>query len=166
MKLCPECGGHLTEVIGGYLCYHCDRGMFSEDEVIVVRCPKCNDELGDFPDSYYCYTCSTPVRKEDAVYSKNISHDDDYDFEEPDYESMIDNGENICLNCTYWSVSPYGASYGMVCRRGYPTSGPGDSCSSFVQSTYFASYGDDGQYQFNETGRDTANKLYHWRNNR
>ena len=103
---------------------------------------------------------------QDAVYSKDISFDDDYDFEEPDYDSMIDNGDNICLNCTYWSVSPYGAAHGMVCLRGYPTNGPGDSCSDFVQSHHFASYGDEGQYQFNETRRDTANKLYHWKNNR
>ena len=34
-------------------------------------------------------------------------------YEEEDYESRIDNGEAICLNCTYWSVSPYGASYGI-----------------------------------------------------
>ncbi len=49
------------------------------------------------------------------------------------------------------------------CRRGYPTYGPGDSCSSFVQSHHFLSYGDEGQYQFDETRRDTDNKLYHWR---
>lgn len=38
--------------------------------------------------------------------------------------------------------------------------------SDFVQSYHFASYGSDGQYQFNETRRSIANKLDHWRNNR
>lgn len=173
MKLCPKCGAELTPVIGGYLCHECGGGMFSEDEVIIATCPTCNNELGELGDDYYCFTCSMSVRKEDAIHSKNISSDDDYNFEEsdydfgePDYDSMIDNGENICLNCTYWSVSPYGAAHGMVCRRGNPTSGPGDSCSSFVQSHYFASYGNEGQYQFDETRRNTVNKLYHWRNNR
>ena len=169
MKICPKCGAELDEnVIGGYLCDECGGGMFSEEEVIVATCPICGDELGDLCDEYYCYRCSQSVRKEDADYSKNIIFDDDDydDFEEPDYDSMIDNGDNICLNCTYWGVSPYGAAHGMICRRGYPTDGPGDSCSDFVQSHHFASYGDNGQYQFNETRRDTANKLYHWRNNR
>lgn len=169
MKICPKCGAELDEnVIGGYLCDECGGGMFSEDEVIVATCPICGDELGDLCDEYYCYRCSQSIRKEDADYSKNIIFDDDDydDFEEPDYDSMIDNGDNICLNCTYWGVSPYGAAHGMICRRGYPTDGPGDSCSDFVQSHHFASYGDNGQYQFNETRRDTANKLYHWRNNR
>ena len=135
MKICPKCGAELDDVIGGYLCHECGGGMFSEDEVIVATCPTCGDELGDLCDEYYCYTCSQSVRKEDAVYSKDISFDDDYDFEEPNYDSMIDNR-------------------------------PGDSCSDFVQSHHFASYGDEGQYQFNETRRDTANKLYHWKNNR
>ena len=170
MKICPKCGAELTDVIGGYLCHECGGGMFSDDEVIVARCPTCGDELGDLCDMYYCYTCSMSVRKEDANYSKDISFDDDdyddYDLEEPNYESMIDNGDNICLNFTYWSVSPYGASHGMVCRRNHLTNGPGDSCSDFVKSYHFANYGDDGQYQFDETRRDNLNKLYHWRNNR
>lgn len=87
-------------------------------------------------------------------------------YEEEDYESRIDNGEAICLNCTYWSVSPYGASYGMVCRRGYPTNGPGDSCFDFSQSCHHASYGDAGQFQFDETAQNTARKLYYWKNSR
>ena len=91
---------------------------------------------------------------------------DDYDFDEPDYDSMVNNGDNICLNCTYWSVSPYGAAHGMVCRKGYSPYGPDDSCSEFVQQHNFANYGDSGQYQFDETGRAISNKLNHWRNNR
>ena len=106
------------------------------------------------------------VDKGDAVYGQDVDFEDDFDFEEPDYDSMVNNGDSICLNCTYWSVSPYGASYGMVCRRGYMTEGPGDSCSDFEQSHSFANYGDDGQYQFDETSRDISNKLYHWKNNR
>lgn len=164
--LCPKCGASLDEVIGGYVCNECGGGMFSEDEVISVRCPICDEELGELGDEYYCYMCSMSVRKEDAIYSENISFDDDYDFEEPNYDSMIDNGDAICLNCTYWGVSPYGAAHGMICRRNYPTSGPTDSCGDFVQSHHFASYGDDGQYQFDETRQATANKLYHWKNNR
>ena len=76
-------------------------------------------------------------------------------IEKPDYDSMIDNGDNICLNCIYWTVSSYSAVHGMLCRRSHPTT------SDFVQSYHFSSYGDDGQYQFNETRRDTANKLYY-----
>ena len=86
--------------------------------------------------------------------------------EEPDYDSMVNNGEEICLNCTFWSVSPYGASYGMVCRKGNFTEGPGDSCFEFSPESHFANYGDGGQYQFNETDRAISNKLYHWKNSR
>ncbi|MBQ8017401.1 MAG: hypothetical protein IJ672_03095 [Methanobrevibacter sp.] len=160
VKLCPKCGANLTEVIGGYLCHECGGGMFSEDEVICPRCPTCGSELGDLMNEYYCYECGRSVSKDSAD-----SNDDSY-FKEPDYDSMVNNGDNICLNCTYWSVSPYGASHGMVCRRGYPTDGPGDSCSDFVQSHHFANYGDAGQYQFDETSRNISNKLSHWRNNR
>lgn len=140
--------------------------MFLEDEVICPMCPSCGNELNDFMDDYYCYDCGSPVSRENAVYGNNINVDDDYDFEEPDYDSMVNNGDQICLNCTYWSVSPYGASHGMICRRGYPSSGPGDYCGDFVQSHSFASYGDSGQYQFNETSRDISNRLNHWKNNR
>ena len=97
--LCPKCGASLDEVIGGYVCNECGGGMFSEDEVISVRCPICDEELGELGDEYYCYMCSMSVRKEYAFYSENISFDDDYDFEEPNYDSMIDNGDAICLNC-------------------------------------------------------------------
>ncbi len=172
MKLCPKCGAVLDEVIDGYMCNEC-KSIFSEDKVIVVRCPICNNELGDLGSEYYCYRCYMSVSKENAVLSQNLSSDNDYDFggsyydyEEPDYDSMIDNGENICLNCAHWGVSPKGASYGMICYKGYPTSGPSDSCGSFVQSIHYASYGDEGQYQFNETRRDIAKKLNYWRNNR
>ena len=167
MRLCPNCGAALSEVIGGYLCHECGGGMFSEDEVITPKCPTCGSELGGFTDDdFYCYDCGRTVRWDDAVNGKNMGDGDDYSFEEPDYDSMVNNGEGICLNCTYWSVSPYGASYGMVCRRGYSTEGPDDSCSDFVQSRSFANYGDSGQYQFDETSRDISNKLYHWKNNR
>lgn len=162
VKLCPNCGGTLTEVGGGYMCRECGRGMFRDDEVITPKCPSCGEELSDLVDSFHCYNCSRSVNKDDAVSGSGSSYGD----YEPDYDSMIDNGDEICLNCTYWSTSPYGASYGMVCRRGYLTDGPGDSCSDFVKSSHFASYGDDGQYQFNETGRDISNKLSHWKRNR
>lgn len=166
MKMCPKCGAKLKDTTGGYLCFECGRGIFREDEVIVARCPYCNKELSDICGDYYCYSCAKFISEEKINFNKNICSDKNHDFEEPDYDLMMDNGDNICLNCTYWSVSPYGAAHGMVCRRGQLTEGPGDSCSSFVQSTHFASYGDNGQYQFNETRRNTANKLYHWRNNR
>ena len=26
-------------------------------------------------------------------------------YDEVDYDSMIDNGDNICLNCAYWDVT-------------------------------------------------------------
>jgi len=165
VKLCPNCGSTLTEVGGGYMCRECGRGMFRDDEVITPKCPSCGEELSDLSGSFFCYSCSRSVSKDDAL-SGSSSIYDDYEVDEPDYDSMIGNGDEICLNCTYWSTSPYGASYGMVCRRGYPTDGPGDSCSGFVKSTHFVSYGDNGQYQFNETDRDISNKLYHWKHNR
>lgn len=112
-----------------------------------MRCPNCGSPLDT---NNYCSECMEFFDE----------------FDEPDYDSMVNNGDEICLNCTYWSVSPHGASYGMVCRRGYMTDGPGDSCGDFVRETHFASYGGEGQYQFNETGRAISNKLYHWKNNR
>ncbi len=139
--------------------------MFSEDEVIVPKCPRCDEELGDFMDSYYCYNCSQSVRKEDAVNGVSSSSDD-YGFEEPDYGSMVNNGDEICLNCTFWSVSPYGSSYGMIYRKGQFSDGPGDSCGYYTPESHFASYGANGEYQFNETGRAISNKLSHWKNNR
>ena len=166
VKLCPKCGASLSEVIGGYLCPECGGGMFTDDEVICPKCPYCDGELNDFMDEYYCYECGLSISRDSAVYGKDMNVDDDYSFDEPDYDSMVNNGDGICLNCTYWSVSPYGASHGMVCRRGYPTDGPGDSCSDFVQSHSFANYGDAGQYQFDETSRDISNRLHHWKNNR
>lgn len=166
VKLCPKCGASLSEVIGGYLCPECGGGMFTDDEVICPRCPYCSGELNDFMDEYYCYECGLSISKDSAVYDKSVSVNDDYDFDEPDYDSMVNNGDNICLNCTYWSVSPYGAAHGMVCRKGYSPYGPDDSCSELVQQHNFANYGDSGQYQFDETGRAISNKLNHWRNNR
>ena len=109
-----------------------------------MKCPNCGEDLDD---DNYCSNCMEF-------------------FTEDDYDSMINNGSEICLNCTYWSVSPYGSAYGMICRRGYPTDGPVDSCGDFVQSQSFANYGESGQYQFDETSRDISNKLYHWKNNR
>lgn len=120
-----------------------------------MRCPKCGAELDS---SNFCYDCL-----------EFFNEDDDYgsdEFDDTDYDSMIDNGDEICLNCTFWSVSPYGSAYGMVCRKGQFSEGPGDSCELFVAESHFASYGDEGQYQFNETGNAISNKLYHWRNNR
>ena len=117
-----------------------------------MKCPKCGDELDE--DNY----CSFCMQFFDDL--------DKSDFDDINFDDMVNNGDEICLNCTYWSVSPYGTAYGMICRKGYPTDGPGDSCGEFVQEHCFASYGEDGQYQFNETGRAISNKLYHWKNNR
>ena len=61
--LCPKCGAHLTEVIGGYMCYECGGGMFSEDEVITVKCPYCNEELVEMDDTFYCYSCSRQINR-------------------------------------------------------------------------------------------------------
>ena len=117
-----------------------------------MGCPQCGEELDE---DNYCNFCM-----------QFFDDLDESDFDDIDFDDMVNNGDEICLNCTYWSVSPHGAAYGMICRKGYPTDGPGDSCGGFVQEHYFASYGDDGQYQFNETGRAISNKLYHWKNNR
>jgi hypothetical protein len=136
-----------------------------------MRCPKCGFELNS---QNYCYNCMEYFDDDDFSDDGDDYLRDDFsgggfpedDFDDVDYDSMVNNGEPICLNCTYWSVSPYGSAYGMVCRRGYMSEGPGDSCSDFMQETHFASYGDEGQYQFNETGRAISNKLYHWKHNR
>lgn len=172
MKLCPNCGASLAEVIGGYMCHECGGGMFSEDEVICPQCPRCGDELGELGDEFYCFSCPQSVSRDSAVYSKGSSGDDfefddsDYDFEEPDYDSMINNGDEICLNCAYWGVSQLGAAYGMECRRGQFSEGPGDSCSLFSSESHFSSYGSDGQYQFDETDMSISNKLFYWKNSR
>jgi len=181
VKLCPKCYVPLHDEISLYICPECD-DRFSEDEVICVKCRYCDEEVEETMDGYYCDGCCRPYDEDEVVYYnasnsddedeilyENVSNsDDDNDFEynEPDYDSMVNNGDRICLNCTYWSTSPHGARYGMVCRRNYPTSGPGDSCSDFVQEHYFASYGEDGQYQFNETGQRISSKLYYWKNSR
>lgn len=125
-----------------------------------MRCPQCGGELNS---NNYCYDCMEFFSESDDYDSDDFLQDD---FDDMDYDSMVDNGDEICLNCTFWSVSPYGAAHGMVCRKGQFTEGPGDSCELFVPESQFASYGDDGQYQFNETGRAISNKLYYWRNNR
>ena len=109
-----------------------------------MRCPQCGSELDD---ENYCSYC------------EEFFNQDDMNF-----DSMVNNGDEICLNCTFWSVSPYGASHGMICRKGYMTEGPGDSCSEFVQESHFANYGYGGELQFDETGSAISNKLYHWRN--
>jgi hypothetical protein len=116
-----------------------------------MRCPKCGNELDE---DNYCDSCLE-------------FFDDSNGFdEEPDYDSMVNNGDAICLNCTYWSVSPYGRAHGMYCRRGNGQTQPDDSCFDFVQSHHFANYGDGGQFQFDETSRDISNKLDNWRNRR
>ncbi len=121
-----------------------------------MRCPNCGSELDE---DNYCDECM-------QFFEDSDEFNDLGGFEDDDYDSMVNNGDEICLNCTYWSVSPYGSAYGMVCRRGYMTDGPGDSCSDFVPEHHFANYGDEGQYQFNETGRAISNKLYYWKNSR
>ena len=123
-----------------------------------MRCPKCGSQLNS---NNFCCECVEFFNDSDV----SDEYMEDY-FDDEDYDSMIDNGDAICLNCTYWSVSPYGSAHGMVCRRGYMTDGPGDSCGDFSPEQHFASYGEDGQYQFNETGRAISNKLYYWKNSR
>lgn len=125
-----------------------------------MKCPDCGNEL-DIDN--FCFECNKFF---DDDFGSDFDDDFNDDFDDEDYDSMVNNGDAICLNCTYWSVSPYGSAHGMVCRRGYMTEGPGDSCGDFVQEVHLASYGDDGQYQFNETDRSISNKLYHWKNNR
>ena len=116
-----------------------------------MRCPNCGSELDE---DNYCSECM-----------EFFSDDDDsYIYGEPDYDSMINNGEEICLNCAFWSVSPYGVSHGMVCRKGQLSNGPDDFCELFIKESNFANYGDNGQFQFDETSNSISNKLYHWRN--
>ena len=113
-----------------------------------MRCPNCGGQLDE---DNYCFECM-------EFFNQNN--------DEPDYDSIENNGDSVCLNCTYWSVSPYGRSHGMYCRKGNGQTGPDDTCFEFVQSHSFVSYGDDGQYQFDETSRDIINKLYNWKNSR
>ncbi len=117
-----------------------------------MRCPNCGNELDE---DNYCSECCEFFNEEDSD-----------DFDSYDFDSMVNNGDAICLNCTFWSVSPYGASHGMVCRKGQFSQGPNDSCELFIKEQQFANYGDGGQYQFDETGSAISNKLYHWKNNR
>ena len=127
----------------------------------IMRCPECGNELDE---DNYCHECYKFFDEDDF---DEFSDDDlTNDFEDVDYDSMVNNGDEICLNCTFWSVSPYGSAYGMVCRKGQFSEGPGDSCGLFVPESHFASYGDNGQYQFNETGQSISNKLFHWKNSR
>ena len=122
-----------------------------------MKCPNCGNELDE---DKYCDECFEFF---------NDLDDDSQDFgfeEEPDFDSMVNNGDEICLNCTYWSVSPYGRAHGMYCRRGNGQTEPNDSCFDFAQSHRFANYGDEGQFQFDETSRDISNKLNNWRNSR
>lgn len=122
-----------------------------------MRCPNCGNQLDD---DNYCSECLEFFNDDD---SKEYGS---YDYEEPDYESMVNNGEEICLNCTFWSVSPYGSAYGMVCRKGQMSDGPGDSCGFFIQEQHFASYGEEGQFQFDETDMSIKNKLNYWENSK
>ena len=116
-----------------------------------MRCPNCGSELDE---DNYCSECGEFFNEDE----------NSYDYEEPDYDSMVNNGENICLNCTFWGVSPYGAAHGMVCRKGQLSDGPGDSCELFIRESQFANYGNGGEFQFDETGNAISNKLYHWKN--
>ena len=170
---CPVCYNELEDSDDEYYCDTCGKSVSRESAVYRSNelFTSCRFEKSDYDsgESDYGFGESDYDSGEsDYGFGESDygSGESDYGFGESDYDSMIDNGEDICLNCTYWSVSPYGASYGMICRRGYPTSGPEDSCSDFVKSYHFAGYGDNGQYQFNETRRRTANKLNYWRNNR
>lgn len=134
-----------------------------------MKCPRCGNQLDSDNFCFECMEFFYDVEEDDDNYMDDGFGNDDYaddGFGDDDYDSMIGNGDSICLNCTYWSVSPYGSAHGMVCRRGNMTDGPGDSCGDFVSESHFASYGDSGQYQFNETDRAISNKLYHWKNNR
>ncbi len=149
---CPNCGRELDE---NNYCYSCCEYIDLSD---IKFCPQCGTQLDE---NNYCSECVNYY----SDFDLNQNYGDN-GFNEVDYDSMVNNGDEICLNCTYWGVSPYGASHGMVCRKGQFSDGPGDSCGFFTPESQFASYGDDGQYQFNETGMAISNKLYHWKNNR
>ena len=80
------------------MCHNCGGGMYSEDEVIVPKCPSCDNELGSLGDDFYCFNCSRTVSRDSAILSKDVGMDDDYGYEEPDYDSMVNDGSDICLN--------------------------------------------------------------------
>ena len=97
MKLCPNCGASLAEVIGGYMCHECGGGMFSEDEVICPQCPRCGDELGELGDEFYCFSCPQSVSRDSAVYSKGSSGDD-FEFDDSDYDFEV--GKDVKIKAT------------------------------------------------------------------
>lgn len=136
---------------------YCDNCYEYIEDPIGEKCPECGNILDE---DNYCDLCGKFFDESDFQ-----SYDSE-DFEDVDYNSMVNNGDEICLNCTYWSVSPYGSAHGMVCRKGEFSEGPDDSCGFFSRTHHFASYGDSGQYQFDETDREIRNKLYHWQNSR
>ena len=92
----------------------------------IMRCPECGRELDE---DNYCFECGKYIDDED------FNEDFDSGLDDVDYDSRVNNGDAICLNCTFWSVSPHGSAYGMICRRGYFTEGPGDSCGDFIPET-------------------------------
>jgi hypothetical protein len=148
---CPSCGNKLDED------NYCDECCEFIDNPVKDRCPHCGNELDE---DNYCEECGEFI-------DESEDESQDFDFEdEPDYDSMVNNGNEICLNCTYWSVSPYGRAHGMICRRGNGQTEPTDSCFDFVQAHSFANYGGEGQYQFDETNRNISNKLWSWKNSR
>lgn len=149
---CPTCGSKLDE---DNYCSECYEFI---DSPINDICPNCGGELDE---DNYCSECGEFIEEDDEL-------QDSYscDYGEPDYRSMVNNGDAICLNCTFWSVSPYGRAHGMVCRKGQLSNGPDDSCEFFIQEHHFANYGDEGQFQFDETDMAIRNKLNSWENNR
>ena len=166
VKVCSVCGDEVNKY---NYCHTCHEHVnfvweyrdndYDEDE---------DDDYDDYDDYDDFDDFDDLDNKSEGNFCNDIfdENDDSFYNDEPDYDSMINDGSEICLNCTYWSVSPYGADYGMVCRRGNETEGPDDSCGNFVKEYHFANYGDEGQYQFNETNRHISRKLNYWRSSR
>lgn len=64
-----------------------------------MRCPNCGNELDE---DNYCDECMQFMDDSDLdCNDDSYSGDESFGFEEADYDSMINNGDEICLNCTF-----------------------------------------------------------------
>ena len=171
--LCPLCKGELdTYEDDFYSCWYCIEDIdpnvaiyvepsfendFSDDEKSSYDF---EEDFSDKDDSYYF---DDKMSNNEISYSRD---NEEFDYQDVDYDSMVNNGDAICLNCTFWSVSPYGSAYGMICRKGNGQTNPDDFCNEFIQVHHFGNYGDSGQYQFDDTSKSISDKLFYWKNSR
>lgn len=91
-------------------------------------CPKCGGELVKY---IFCFSCNFSDEDDETSTDWDDGYSDSsdlYSYDDEYYDSMVNNGVEICLKCTFWSASHYGANHGMVCRKCRISDGPDDSC--------------------------------------